>query len=145
MPKTIFWLGALFAATAFAADESARVHFHFSFGLGKVAADTIRVSSNTVYDPERGYGFEPGGELKAVENAVTSGKLFYFSVAVPEGNYRVTATLGDDQATAVTTIKAELRRLMVEKVTTAAGKFEKRTFIVNIRTRSEERRVGKEC
>ena len=134
MPKTIFWLGALFAATAFAADESARVHFHFSFGLGKVAADTIRVSSNTVYDPERGYGFEPGGELKAVENAVTSGKLFYFSVAAPEGNYRVTATLGDDQATAVTTIKAELRRLMVEKVTTAAGKFEKRTFIVNIRT-----------
>ena len=132
--KRILPLCALAASTVFAADEPVRTHFHFSFGLGKVATDTIRVSSNIVYEVDRGYGFEPGAELKDVENAVTSGKLFYFSVAVPEGNYRVTATLGDDQAAAVTTIKAELRRLMMEKVTTPAGKFEKRTFIVNIRT-----------
>ena len=132
--RKIVLQSVLFATAAFAAEESARTRFHFSFGMGKIASDTIRVSSNTVYDKERGYGFEPGSELKEGEGAVTSDHLFYFSVAVPEGNYKVTATLGDNQAASVTTIKAELRRLMVEKVTIAEGKAEKRTFIVNVRT-----------
>jgi hypothetical protein len=60
---------------------------------------------------------------------------FYLSVRVPEeGNYRVTVTLGDREAPSVTTIKAELRRLMVEKAETRAGEFVTRTFIVNTRT-----------
>src|SRR5947209_8740203 len=58
----------------------------------------------------------------------------YLSIQVPaEGNYRVTVTIGDPDADAVTTVKAELRRLMVENVRTAAGKYEKRTFLVNVR------------
>jgi hypothetical protein len=60
---------------------------------------------------------------------------FYFSVRVPEeGNYRVTVTLGDPAADSVTTIKAELRRLMLERVRVAAGKTETRSFLVNVRT-----------
>jgi lysophospholipase L1-like esterase len=59
---------------------------------------------------------------------------FYFSVKVPEeGNYKVTVTFGSATAPSVTTVKAELRRLMVEKVVTEAGKFETRSFIVNVR------------
>ena len=65
---------------------------------------------------------------------VTSDKPFYFSAAVPEGNYRVTVELGDPEGESTTTIKAELRRLMVEKVHTARGQFEMVTFIVNVRT-----------
>ena len=64
----------------------------------------------------------------------TADQPFYFSVAVPEGNYRVTATLGDAAGESTTTVKAELRRLMLERVTTASGKFETRTFVVNVRT-----------
>jgi hypothetical protein len=37
--------------------------------------------------------------------AVISSKPFCFSVAVPEGNYRVTVTLGDPTADAITTVK----------------------------------------
>ena len=60
-------------------------------------------------------GFDGGAALKSP---------FYFSVRVPEeGNYRVTVTLGDREAASVTTIKAELRRLMVEKVETQPGEF----------------------
>ena len=55
-------------------------------------------------------------------------------MALPEGSYRVTVTLGDSQGDSVTTVKAELRRLMVEKVETARGKFVSRTFTVNVRT-----------
>ena len=63
-----------------------------------------------------------------------SNKPFYFSAAVPEGNYRVTVTLGNKTDASVTTVKAELRRLMVEKVETQKGKFATESFIVNVRT-----------
>ena len=102
---------------ACAADaQTPAVRFRFDLGSGKVAG----------YDDKLGYGFEqPSGEAAPI----------YFSVRVPEeGNYRVTVTLGDPQAASVTTVKAELRRLMLEKVETQAGKFETRTFLVNVRT-----------
>ena len=37
------------------------------------------------------------------------------SVAVPEGNYRVTVKLGDARAATSTTVKSENRRLMLEE------------------------------
>jgi lysophospholipase L1-like esterase len=64
----------------------------------------------------------------------TGEKPFYFSVALPEGNYRVTITLGDSAGESETTIKAELRRLMLEQVKTSKGKQATHTFIVNTRT-----------
>ena len=64
----------------------------------------------------------------------TSDKPFLFSVALPEGNYDVTLTLGDRHGPSTTTVKAESRRLMLERVDTAAGQTVTRTFTVNIRT-----------
>jgi lysophospholipase L1-like esterase len=52
---------------------------------------------------------------------------------LPEGNYRVTAVLGDNEQS-VTTVRAELRRLMLEKIPTPAGGSATETFIVNLRT-----------
>jgi lysophospholipase L1-like esterase len=88
------------------------------------------------YTDARGYGFEEGARLKPGAGSVTCEQPpFYFSAKVPgEGNYRVTVTLGDRESATVTTVKAELRRLMVEKVETKAGEFVKRTFLVNTRT-----------
>jgi lysophospholipase L1-like esterase len=78
-----------------------------------------------VYSDEAGFGFEP---------AAGPGSPRYLSVKVPEeGNYRVTVTLGDEDSETTTTIKAELRRLMVARVHTSPGQFETRTFLVNIR------------
>ena len=89
-----------------------------------------------MYSDERGYGFEEGAKLKVGAGSVLSEQPpVYFSAKVPqEGNYRVTVTLGDRDAPTVTTIKAELRRLMVEKVQTRPGEFVQRTFLVNTRT-----------
>jgi lysophospholipase L1-like esterase len=88
------------------------------------------------YSAGRGYGFEEGATLKAGAGSTTCEKPpCYFSARVPEeGNYRVTVTLGDGEAATVTTIKAELRRLMVEKVETRPGEFVQRAFLVNTRT-----------
>jgi lysophospholipase L1-like esterase len=117
----------------------------FDFGPGKVAPGYKQVLADTIYTRKRGYGFEPGATVtclkRASRNALrsdlcTSEKPFYFSVALPEGNYLVSVTFGDLASSTVTTVKAELRRLMVERVETAKGRFETRTFAVNIRTPS---------
>jgi lysophospholipase L1-like esterase len=116
--------------------------FKFDFGVGKAAPGYLQVSPDMMYTAERGYGFEPGAAVTAVDRGgddplhagfCTSDKPFLFSVKVPEGNYRVTVTLGDAGGESTTTIKAELRRLMVEQAHTAKGQFVTRSFTVNIR------------
>lgn len=115
----------------------------FDFGPGKVAAGYTQVLASTIYSKELGYGFESGTSVSCLNSSrgdalrsdfCTSDKPFYFSVALPEGNYSVRVTFGDAEGATVTTVKAELRRLMVERVQTARGKFATRTFAVNIRT-----------
>jgi lysophospholipase L1-like esterase len=74
-----------------------------------------------------GYDFvtpatKPGGD-----------RPFLFSFKVPEGNYRVTLALGDPNGASSTTVKAESRRLMVEKVETTLGKLTTCSFVVNVR------------
>ena len=94
-----------------------------------------RSLAKAIYDEKTGYGFEPGSIIRSeTDGTVSSDKPFYFSVAVPEGNYKVTVTLGDSESTSDTTIKAELRRLMLLNVKTEKGKFETRSFVVNVRT-----------
>lgn len=78
------------------------------------------------FTPANGAGFDLGTRPQA-------DAAFYFSVAVPEGNYRITVVLGDASAPAATLVRAESRRLMLETVRTAAGEFAERTFIVNVR------------
>jgi lysophospholipase L1-like esterase len=128
-------LTLVFITLALAARAADPVSFKFAFGSAPVATGITQVSPDMAYSKERGFGFEPGATVTANDRGITSAKPFFFSVHVPEeGNYRVTVTLGDPQAGSTTTIKAELRRLMVEKIHTDAGKFATVSFIVNTRT-----------
>jgi lysophospholipase L1-like esterase len=125
----------LFALSAVGALHAASAPLKFSFGSAPAAAGATAVAPDMIYSKERGFGFETGAAVIAGERSVTSDKPFFFSVRVPqEGNYRVTVTVGDAIASSVTTIKAELRRLMVEKIQTEPGKFATVSFIVNTRT-----------
>ena len=135
----LFAVAPLQAAQPAAAPVTA---FKFQFGAEKAAPGYTLVPPTRLYSKETGHGFEPGGTVTAVtqdtgdalrRGAITASQPFLFSVAVPEGNYRVTVTLGDPKADAITTVKAEQRRLMLERVRTAAGQFETRTFTVNVR------------
>ena len=81
--------------------------------------------------PGWGFGFE--GDAPAVEASSIGGTPFFFSFDAPEGNYRITVTLGADEASD-TTVKAELRRLMIETAAAPAGGSITKTFIVNVRT-----------
>ena len=111
-------------------DPSPRLRFDFG---AEVRAGWTQVAPTNFYSAATGYGFEPGANIVAAKNSAASTQPFYFSVKLPEGNYRVRAELGGEEETA-TTVKAELRRLMLEKISVPAGGAATRTFIVNLRT-----------
>jgi lysophospholipase L1-like esterase len=107
--------------------------FTFNFGGPKVPG-VISVWPTNFYSNLTGYGFEPDANVVAAGGGITSTNPFYFSIKLPEGNYRVTVTLGNPAGPSTTTLKAELRRLMLYHIQTAPGRFVIRSFIVNLRT-----------
>jgi len=130
---SVLLLAAQCAAVAAATDLDPNSNFNFNFGGEKDWPNAIAISPTNSYSAAAGFGFEPGADLIAEPKAIASDKPFYFSVKLPEGNYRVTAVLGDQTNEATITVKAELRRLMLEKVHVAPGGVESRDFIVNVR------------
>jgi len=88
--------------------------------------DLTKLTAADTFDPGRGSGFDLG--TSPGEN-----RPFFFSVAVPEGNYSVTITFGDAQVASANTVRAESRQLMLEGVDTKPGEFVARSFFVNVR------------
>ncbi len=83
---------------------------------------------------EQNFGFDLLASPQVSGGACQSDAPFFVSVTEPDGDYRVTVVLGNDATRAVTTVKAEARRLMVEQVSTRPGQKAKRSFVVNVRT-----------
>jgi lysophospholipase L1-like esterase len=119
-----------------------KTDFKFQFGSGKKVPGYQQVTASSTFNNDAGYGLDFNSTAQAVERGgkdalkssfLTSDKPFFFSVNVPEGNYKVTVTLGDSKEATETTIKAESRRLMLEHVVTKPGEFVTKSFIVNIR------------
>jgi lysophospholipase L1-like esterase len=127
----------LIALTTFTALSAAAVGsaaLRFDFSGGKPAPGIMAVSPTNIYSDEIGFGFELVACVVAGGNCVTSEKPFLFSVKLPEGNYSVTVTFGDETAASDNTVKAEMRRLMLEQIKTAKGATVSRAFTVNVRT-----------
>ncbi|SBW03969.1 rhamnogalacturonan acetylesterase [uncultured Dysgonomonas sp.] len=105
----------------------------------------VSVPSNIVYGENTVYGYD-------FNTNPTNGNPFFFSVDVPEGNYKVTVILGSDKGESNTTVKAESRRLMLANIKTSKGKYSTHAFTVNIRNtkigdtdsvRIKKREIGK--
>jgi lysophospholipase L1-like esterase len=107
----------------------------------------LSVFTNTSYHVTRGYGFDEGSDVHMRESSwgpdepntllrdyATSEKPFLFSVALPEGNYKVSVLSGSANEVSNVTVKAEARRLMLQDVLTKAGEWKTRSFVVNVRT-----------
>jgi len=133
---TMFLAFAMSVAQEPACAQSERKNLKFSFSSGKIEQSYHHVLPSAAYTKESGFGFvgalaEAGKEPS--KSSLCASKPFLFAVDVPEGNYNVTVTLGDQSGESTTTLKAEARRLMLERIHTARGKFETRTFTVNVR------------
>lgn len=93
------------------------------------AQTTYRLDQAPRYSETTGYGYD-----LTASPGKTDGSPFFFSVNVPDGNYKVTVRLGHANRAATTTVRAESRRLFVNALHTEKGEFAERTFLVNKRT-----------
>ncbi|WP_207495883.1 rhamnogalacturonan acetylesterase [Aridibaculum aurantiacum] len=138
----ILVLSILFSACAAKKFPQLSSNYHnYDFSASAKTGYTKVIPSDT-YTDERGYGFEYGSSVKSVErrsnNAledgfVTNDTPFLFSVKLPEGNYDVKVVLGDKEGTSDAAIRAESRRMMVNRIQTLQGEVRALEFTVNLR------------
>lgn len=119
------WLAPAVMMACFAASPAAAQAEHdavqrFDFA-GATARGHLAVTPETAFSAERGYGYEPNAGAAL------------FSVAAGPGDYRVRVTFGDARSASDTVVRAESRRLMLERVRTRRGMFATEEFIVNVR------------
>ena len=132
--KTATMITVATLLAAFSMAEAAE-NYKFDFGEGPVAAGYTQVKANTKYSDSQGYGFE-SGTVSSVDRLwdddlttdfLTAKGDMVFSVALPQGNYEVTFILGDGENESETTVWAENRKLMLDRVTLAGGVFSRQT------------------
>jgi lysophospholipase L1-like esterase len=134
----ILRLAALLAIWVCGVPSARAVSNEWHFGCGAAghgkANDVVSLSGSALYSAGKGFGFDLGAAPTVGESGCVSDKPYFFSIAVPHGNYMVTVELGNDASSSVTTVKAEARRLMLLDVATEARQRETRSFSVNVRT-----------
>jgi lysophospholipase L1-like esterase len=115
----------------------------FDFGNGTLKEGFTQVTGDMKYDSIRGYGFISDSTIDNIireiddpllQDFCTSSNPFYFMIDLPEGNYKIDLSIGDEEEETYTTVKAESRRLMLESVKTNPGEFVTKTIMVNVRT-----------
>ncbi|HUA65454.1 MAG TPA: rhamnogalacturonan acetylesterase [Alphaproteobacteria bacterium] len=126
-------LCALGLSATMAAVTPGKNSISFNFNCNALSG-AFFVSPTNLYSDSKGYGFEPGSRVFASVGCISGVKPFYFSVNLPEGNYRVSLTLGNGSSSSATTVKAELRRLMLYHIETPPGGLSTFEFVVNLRT-----------
>jgi lysophospholipase L1-like esterase len=101
------------------------------FVCGAAHAGSVQLTAVSRYAAATpGFDLNTAPEVSA--NSCSSDKPFFFSAALPEGSYRVKLILGGEQDS-TTTVWAESRRLMVEKLSTKANTSRSITFDTNVR------------
>ena len=110
MKKT--FLGSLiFLCVLFSASAQS---YKFDFTDNKkVKEGYIKISPTDRYSEEKGYGYDLQPSPDGKSNAP-----FFFSVSVPDGNYHVTAVIGNRKIAGITSLRGESRRLFAEKIVT---------------------------
>jgi len=137
MKNWISLLTIFFCATIFAQQTT----FKFDFGGSRVENGFIPINPTSKFDRKIGYGFMDISGLKSVDNGgnaltgdfITSEKPFYFSVAIPEGNYDIKLNLGDIKGTSETTVRVENRRLMLNDIKTKQGEIVEKQITVHVK------------
>ena len=126
MKKIALFLNVLLVATICVAQKQT---YKFDFSSDKkVKEGYLKVTPQTLFNNEQGYGYDlqPAWDGK-------SNKPFFFSVNVPDGNYKVTVVIGSKNEPSSTTVRGESRRLFIENLSTKKGELKTETFTINKR------------
>ncbi|WP_370476347.1 rhamnogalacturonan acetylesterase [Tamlana flava] len=107
----------------------------FLFGKKTSSPYAISIKNPINFNENLGYGFDfgSGKDVNFKKDYIISETSVYFSVKLPEGNYKVNVVLGGKKC-AKTTVKAESRRLMLKEIVTEKRDEVQYSFVVNVRT-----------
>ncbi|AOZ93548.1 rhamnogalacturonan acetylesterase [Paenibacillus crassostreae] len=120
----------------------------FDFGIGTPTEGYIGVSADTLYDDDRGYGFQGNGQVFArnrmdrdvkvmgeeqLQQSFCIPKGMDFIIKIPDGTYRITAEIGDAIADTHTIIRAGENKAVLPPISTFQGEFKKVMFTVAAR------------
>ncbi len=119
--------------------NAAQPSYHLDFGDGPVAEGYTQILPGTTFSEEAGVGLVDAQNLTTyssddpLHDGIASTTPYFLMVKAAEGNYRVTVTLGHPTLASDTTIKAELRRMMLNGIRTQPGEVVQESFVVNVR------------
>ena len=138
MKRAISAISFLFIACSLQGQQTS---FRFDFGSGDVAPGYIQITPASKFTYQTGYGLAQHSVVESIDRGgnpltsdlITSNKPFYFSVKLPDGNYDVKVIMGDKLEASSATIRAECRRLMIEKATSAKGEIKTVNFTVHVK------------
>jgi len=102
-----------------------------TFNCGAAKKGTTALTASSVAS-ETAAGWDLKTAPTVEKGSCTSGKPFYFSIPVPEGNYRITVAFGGP-VDSVNYVRAEVRRLQLEKISVKAKGSVTKSFDVNVR------------
>lgn len=126
MKRIVYFINLLFCANLILAQAQV---YKFDFTSDKKVKDGYtKVTPETLFNEEQGFGYDLQPAWDGKNN-----QPFFFSVNVPDGNYKVTVTLGSKDASGNTTVRAESRRLFIENLPTKKGELITESFTVNKR------------
>lgn len=125
MKKTLLFGMAIAICTSTLSAQSYKFDFTNS---KKVKEGYIKVTSADRYSEDKGYGYD----LQASPDGKTNAP-FFFSVQVSDGNYHVTAVVGNKKKASITCVRGESRRLFFEGIATGKKKFANCEFTINKR------------
>lgn len=105
---------------------------HYYFGT-KESNNAVSVSHAKVFKENYGFDFQTSSFVKMKKHYMLATETVYFSIAIPDGNYKVTIKLGSETASTINTIKAESRRAMVCEEQTNVGEVISKTFAIDVK------------
>ena len=134
-------LAILFFSGISSTGYTQQASFKFDFGSNRSEPGYIVITPDSKFSYQKGFGFDKGSSVQSIDRGgsalagdfITSDKPFYFSVALPDGNYDVKLLLGDSKGTSATTVRTECRRLMLENIRTTNGKTRIERFTVHVK------------
>jgi fibronectin type 3 domain-containing protein len=118
-------------------EQSVTKKFDFGTAASAVEAGFTKVSSDTVYSAEAGYGFADSSKVTSTDRATSdhlksdfiSTKETTFNVDLPNGDYSITIFSGDESEATNVGIKAENIQ-KVQDTAVLAGSYIERTFAI---------------
>lgn len=99
-------------------------------------------AQNAGYNQPPHPSFYLGAPVSQVLEPARFGQAQHLTLPLPEGNHEVCLTLGDPQRESDTTVRAELRRLVLQQLRVPAGQSQQHCFVVNVRSATIPARPG---